>query len=185
MNLAVLIVCTGNICRSPAAEALLRAWLPDRTVELMSAGTHAPEGRPIHPLTAQSLAQHGISAGQHVSSQLVPGAVSVADLVLTATRDQRIAVASFDQTAPRRTFTILEFARLIGELAEVPPDPLALRDAAASARTPATVADDLADPITGGAAEHEAMVTLLAPAMQTIADALKTALTARDDAPVA
>ena len=55
----VLFLCTGNCCRSPLAEAILRHVAGDR-FEVLSAGS-APTGF-IHPLTLATLAAMGISA---------------------------------------------------------------------------------------------------------------------------
>lgn len=173
VTFAVFLVCTGNLCRSVAAEQLLTAVLRGHPVELMSAGTHAQNGASAHPLTVQALADSGSAPFTHAAQRLVPEAVAVADLVLTATRDHRLAVVEADPTAARRTFTVLEFARLVradgdgrGTLAE-------LRDSAAASRAgaPATAADDLADPVQGSYADHVRMVQTLAPAVAVIADA--------------
>ena len=58
----ILIVCVGNICRSPMAEVLLRKHLgggDEVTVE--SAGLAALVGHPIDPLAQAVLADHGLS----------------------------------------------------------------------------------------------------------------------------
>jgi protein-tyrosine phosphatase len=70
MTYRILTVCTGNICRSPMAEYLLReavadAGLEDR-IEVESAGTTGWEaGSPIDPRAGQLLAGRGIDARGH------------------------------------------------------------------------------------------------------------------------
>lgn len=92
MPYRVLAVCTGNICRSPMAELLLRrefqeAGLGDR-VEVDSAGTTSwEEGEPIDPRAAAELAAHGISSGEHRAHQATPAQLLAADLVLALDRD--------------------------------------------------------------------------------------------------
>ena len=174
MTFAVLLVCTGNLCRSVAAEQIMRAVLPTRSVELMSAGTHARAGRPGHPLTLQVLADAGLTPTAHEAQRLVPEAVSVADLVLTATREHRLAVVEADPTAAPRTFTVLEFARLVSTAGSRPASLVDLRERAAVARAaaPATSDDDLVDPVDGGYDDHARMVATLLPAVRTIAEAM-------------
>lgn len=174
MTFAVLLVCTGNLCRSVAAQQLLSAVVPARAIELMSAGTHAQPGLPAHPLTVKALAHAGVPPFVHSSQPLVPEAVRIADLILTATRDHRLKVVDADSTAVRRTFTVLEFARLAGSMTETVGSLVDLRDSVAERRGMAasTAADDLGDPVQGEARDHAAMVQVLVPAIQRIAAAM-------------
>ena len=173
MTFAVLVVCTGNLCRSVAAEQLLRATLPATDVELMSVGTHAQPGQPCHELTVRALAATGFAATAHRSQRIAPEAVRVADLVLTATRDHRLAAVDADPSAARRTFTILEFARLVGQDTEPVTSLVELRDRAVARRAtaPATADDDLGDPVLGGYEDHVEMLRSLVPAVRAIAEA--------------
>jgi protein-tyrosine phosphatase len=107
---AVLAVCTGNVCRSPALELRLRAALgasPDVTVT--SAGLHARVGEAVDPGMVRLLGN--LTAGFR-ARQVTPELVRSADLVLTMTRDQRRDVVAAAPTALRRTFTLLEFSEL-------------------------------------------------------------------------
>ena len=60
----ILIVCVGNICRSPMAEVMLREYLggEDSVIAVESAGLAALTGNPIDPLAERVLADHGLSA---------------------------------------------------------------------------------------------------------------------------
>ncbi len=84
----VLIVCTGNICRSPTAEAILRARLGEdgkgRTVA--SLGTMAMVGEPAHPLTFEVALDRGIDLSGHHARQATGLLLSQADLILTLDR---------------------------------------------------------------------------------------------------
>jgi len=81
----ILVVCTGNTCRSPMAEAILRSMLPKElagVVHVSSAGTGAVEGIPATPLATQVSADGGVDLGAHRSRRLTPTLVRASDLVL-------------------------------------------------------------------------------------------------------
>ena len=59
-HFAVLVVCIGNVCRSPAVEHLLRSALDgDSTVAVHSAGTRALVGQPVQPPMKRLLGRQG------------------------------------------------------------------------------------------------------------------------------
>lgn len=61
MTIAVMTVCTGNMCRSPLAERLLAARSAEAGLDVVvdSAGTHAANGVPIHSETLRVLRGYG------------------------------------------------------------------------------------------------------------------------------
>ena len=173
-RLRILVVCTGNICRSPAAAALLRARSVGFGIEVASVGTAAVVGHPIHPLTAAALAQVGVEDLNHRARQLSLADVAGAHLVLTAERRHRVAVIEADPTAVRRTFTIAEFARLAEAVehaaaAGTPADWIEAVASIRGAKRPSTpVLDDLADPVLGQLPDHQRMVTTCADLLNQI-----------------
>jgi protein-tyrosine phosphatase len=108
----LLFVCTGNICRSPTAELIAANRLSPRRFQVHSAGTYGLAGYPIEPNAARPLAALGIACDEFRARRLTDDLVERADLVLTATRDHRGAVAATVPGAAGKTFTMREFARL-------------------------------------------------------------------------
>ncbi len=108
----ILMVCTGNICRSPAAELLLAAALgPHAGVRVASAGTHAVVGAPVHPPMANLLGAAGTPFGAFLARQLTAGLVRESALLIAMTRRHRGHVVELAPAAVRRTFTYRELAR--------------------------------------------------------------------------
>ncbi|WP_435743090.1 low molecular weight phosphatase family protein [Microbacterium sp. PMB16] len=118
-SLTILTVCTGNICRSPLAEVLLRGRLESLGVRVHSAGTHALVGHgmpePALELAAQSGADPAVAAAHH-ARYLVEPLLHDADLVLAMAREHRSHVVKMMPSRLRRTFTVREFARLASTL---------------------------------------------------------------------
>ncbi|HEY0973864.1 MAG TPA: low molecular weight protein-tyrosine-phosphatase [Solimonas sp.] len=79
----ILVVCTGNICRSPMGEALLRRYLEHTGVEIHSAGTGALVGHPADPMSVAVAADHGIDLSTHRAQQATLPLLSSMDLILT------------------------------------------------------------------------------------------------------
>lgn len=115
----ILTVCTGNICRSPLAESLLRVVLGGLAVEVESAGTHALVGSvPPEQTQRVGLDLGAVDIAQLRSNQLTVEHLERADLVLAMAKEHRAAVAELLPRAVRRTFTIREFARLSAHVHE-------------------------------------------------------------------
>jgi protein-tyrosine phosphatase len=112
----VLVVSGRSICRGPAVQRLLSAHLRagggHADVVLGCAGVAAGAGDPMHPDTARALAELDVDAGGHAARRLTERRVAQADLVLTVARDQVPAVTGLRPDAVRRTFPLLELARL-------------------------------------------------------------------------
>ncbi len=114
----VLHVCTGNICRSPMAERLMRAGLQSRLAEqaerfvVESAGTWGHTGSPMERYALSTLASYGLDGRDFRARELVAEHVAGADLVLAATREHRAAAVVLHPRAAARTFTLREFTRL-------------------------------------------------------------------------
>ncbi|MFL1416321.1 low molecular weight protein-tyrosine-phosphatase [Pseudomonas fildesensis] len=78
----ILIVCIGNICRSPTAQQLLGAALESSGIQVSSAGLAALRDHPLEATAGQVLQEHGHVPQAHKARQLSVEAVSEADLIL-------------------------------------------------------------------------------------------------------
>jgi low molecular weight protein-tyrosine phosphatase len=76
----LLVLCHGNICRSPFAEVLLAARMPAR--EVRSAGLHAGDGNPADPSAIACAQRMGVSLAAHRSARVGAELLGWADLVL-------------------------------------------------------------------------------------------------------
>ncbi len=92
----ILIVCTGNICRSPMAMGLLRDKLREEGLEdqyaVSSAGVWGLDSQPPSAYAIQMMAERGIDISDHRSRDLSSADVEEADLILTMERGQAEAI---------------------------------------------------------------------------------------------
>jgi protein-tyrosine phosphatase len=109
----VLVLCTGNVCRSPYVERRLRQELAGTGIAVTSAGTHALVGRDMDAGTRELLQHSGIDIEGFTARELTAELVSGADLVIAAAREHRAAAARLHPAAMRRTFTLRDLADLL------------------------------------------------------------------------
>lgn len=153
---SILVICTGNICRSPISEGLLRDALQRRfgsaAPGVSSAGTSGLEGSGAMPESVQAASELGIDIAGHVARRLTRDMASEADLLLCMARDHR---DTFAPPLGAHAFTLKELVRLLEALpappADAGPEVLAGRIAAADlARRDGTASssdEDIADPL--------------------------------------
>ena len=91
MTQRILVLCTGNVCRSPLAAAMLAREFPDRTLE--SAGLAALVGWPADPMTIESVAPLKLDLSAHRARQVTGAMCRAADLILVMERDQKIELS--------------------------------------------------------------------------------------------
>lgn len=83
---SILVLCTGNICRSPMAEALLKQYFPNQTV--ISAGLEDLGGQPADKHAIQLMQQMDIDISEHCSQQVNTALLKQADLIFVMTKRQ-------------------------------------------------------------------------------------------------
>ena len=116
----VLFVCTGNICRSPLAEAIMRRALADRDLDqivVQSAGTGAWDGAPASEGAYLVGLERGIDLSGHRARLLSREVVESADLIFTMARHHRARVDELGGEG--RVYVLGEYAGKEGDEAEV------------------------------------------------------------------
>ncbi|WP_194420366.1 low molecular weight phosphatase family protein [Microbacterium abyssi] len=195
-QIRILMVCTGNVCRSPLAEVLLRSRVTGAPIRVHSAGTRALIDKPMTPDAQELAIAHGADtqeAGAHHARWLREPIAEDADLILAMSREHRSAAVELVPRMLRQTLTIREFARLSGALTD--DDLRSTADAAGSsprARLAAVTAlisrqrgatapaapedDDVIDPYRRSRETYETSAAQLVPAVDEVARVLHAAL---------
>ena len=110
----IVIVCTGNTCRSPMAEVMLRDELSrngisQNDIKVTSAGIFAAEGEQAMPQAIEVMKERNLSLERHRSRRLTPVMIEEADLILTMTHAHKQSVLLMDAAVSDRVFSLAEY----------------------------------------------------------------------------
>jgi protein-tyrosine phosphatase len=153
---SILVVCTGNVCRSPIAEGMLRAGFAYRlgrdAPAVSSAGTMGWSGSAADPNSVEAAGERGIDISGHRARELSDRDVASATLILAMSGEHARAVVAHEPEAASRTFTLKEFVRLLESLPPASRFDLASRVRAADELRSSGFAgnpddEDVADPL--------------------------------------
>ena len=107
----ILTVCTGNICRSPMAEGILRAiYQADPFITVSSAGTHAVAGNPATEFAILASQEKGIDINGHTARPLDGVLISSSDMILCMEPSHAEWVLSIDSSLYEKVYNLADFS---------------------------------------------------------------------------
>ncbi len=108
----ILIVCIGNICRSPMAEALLKESLKDKKIHnITSAGLGALVGHHPDETAIQLLQEKGLDISSYRATQISQPLIRKADLILVMEAKHKDAIENKDPSAKGKVFRLGEWGK--------------------------------------------------------------------------
>ena len=105
----ILFVCTGNSCRSPMAEGLLKHMLGESREDefnIISAGIAAPVGIKATPKAIEVMRNHDMDISGHRTRKLTNKEIEKADIILVMERSHKDAIISEVPDAGSKTFLL-------------------------------------------------------------------------------
>ncbi len=128
----LLFVCTGNTCRSPMAEGILKKALKDKgveNVEVRSAGTHGLDLAPASVFAAAAAKAIGVDISRHRSRTLNEEMIEKADLILVMSPEHAHHIEIMSRAALRKTHLLKSFPQPVeASNADQEPGVLSIKD---------------------------------------------------------
>lgn len=114
----ILIICTGNTCRSPMAAEILKKMAKERNldIEVDSAGIFAFEDQSASDNAISVLRREGIELQSHKAKRLDKRLITEADLIITMTESHRDAILKFMPATESKTYTLNGFIEKPGDI---------------------------------------------------------------------
>lgn len=116
----ILLVCTGNTCRSPMAEAVLKKITEgDGSVQVLSGGLSACEGEGASKNAVLAMRERGLDISAYKAKNIGAAVAAEADLILTMTQAHRdMMIYMFGENVVYKTYTLLEYIGEAGDIAD-------------------------------------------------------------------
>lgn len=120
----ILLVCTGNTCRSSIAEGILKYKLEHtplgiRDFEVTSAGLSAFDGSPASDEAVRAMKERGIDISSHRAKSVTRDMVDTSDLILVMTLTHKRMVLDRFPEARGKVYTLKEFVSTNGSLDDI------------------------------------------------------------------
>jgi protein-tyrosine phosphatase len=103
---SILVVCAGNICRSPTAEYILKDKLVGKSIEVASAGLTALVGKPAETTALEIARQNGVDLTPHLGQQLSSKLIAQHSLILVMEEQHLTDLHSQYPEARGKTFLL-------------------------------------------------------------------------------
>jgi protein-tyrosine-phosphatase len=117
---SILVVCTGNICRTPLAEGFLKEHLrrrfPEQRIDVSGAGVIARDGHPATDEAIEAAWEREVDISSHRARRLHPNLVEGADLALGMAEEHAEEMRRLVPDAASRIFTLKELLSLLKDL---------------------------------------------------------------------
>jgi len=103
----ILVVCVGNICRSPSGEYLFKKLLPNKNIA--SAGIGALVGKPADKMALEVAEENGVDMTDHIAQQLTSALCREFDLILVMEQGHINAVTNIAPEARGKTMLLSQW----------------------------------------------------------------------------